>query len=68
MLLIRSIMMGYTFAILAILAFVALYIAARALGSSRRGRDQRPDYKKGTTYDKPQAEEPTPPPADDRPG
>jgi thymidine phosphorylase len=50
-------MIGYTFAILAIVVLVALFFAARALGGGRRDPRQRPDYRKGTTYEKPQDEE-----------
>ena len=51
-------MMGYAFGIIAIFLFVALFFLFRATGGGRSGRAKRNDYRKGTTYEQPQAEEP----------
>ena len=61
-------MMGYTFAIVAVLVFIALFALFRFAGSGRRAK-RRGDYRRGTTYEEPQDEAPVrdaPPPGSQR--
>lgn len=61
-------MMGYTFAIIAVLVFISLFLLLRMGGAQRRGT-RREDYRRGTTYEKPQDEGPprdAPPPDSQR--
>ena len=53
-------MMGYTFAIGAVVVLALAFLLFRFFGKAKSTED-RADYRKGTTYAEPQAEETAPP-------